>query len=306
MDDEVINFQLLRQGILATVREVLVTVGPELMLYSEFRSMGRTSKDPTDKTREIDKRALQCYVKALRENLPATKALLCSEESPGGDQLTDHLDLPDLIFIVDPVDNTDGGIHGSPAYTAITAYFKPARTVVAAAVGDFLRKEIYYADEEVNARRYALSETDEGTPLNPTGHLEPKGAYITMYTLKPGRLIEVAKAQTLLSQLGDGGRVDCIGGSASLCKVAAGYIDAAVEFVRGFQVYDLFPGAYILIKAGGECIRPDDGDPVSLSLEFENQEQLPQILKNRQRFIAAGTHSLVRRLLVALLRDIKY
>lgn len=212
--------------------------------------------------------------------------------------------MPDLFFIIDPIDNTDGAIHGSPAYTAVSIYQRSANTVIAAAVGDFLQREIYYADEELpGACRYRVAQTideDERTELKPSARTELPGSYITLYTLKPQRLLEAARAKDLINQLGPHGRIDCIGGAAALCKVAAGSLDAAIEFAKGFQVYDLFPGAYILSKAGGVCPCLDTGNAVSLALSFDAQDQLSDILRGRQRFVAAATETLSRKILLSL------
>ena len=252
--------------------------------------------------------ALGLYRQELETYLVATPALLCSEENPTGDILGGgDSSLPDLIYIVDPIDNTDGAVHGAPCYTALSVYQRSARTVIAAAVGDFFHNEIYYADEERNgAYRYPLSpetKADPGFEIRPASRQKLPGAYIAIYTLKPKRLQALAKASELLDQLGDDGRIDCIGGAAGLARVATGYIDAAVEFAKGFQTYDLFPGAYLLMKAGGFCYRPDTGDSVSLSLEFSAQEELSTALKMRQSFVGACTHTLSNKILLALTAD---
>lgn len=299
-----INYRPIRETVLSAVRLVLVTLRSELMAQRDFHSLNRTAKDRYDRTREIDVTALELYTNEITTRLAGTAALICSEENPGGSNTTNDPGLPSLIFIIDPIDNTDGAIHGSPCYTAISVYSRSLNTVIAAAVGDFFQNEIYYADEELGcAYRYQVDENQPPVKLRPTKCTELEGAYITIYTLKPYRLDFVAGAKNLINKLGEEGRVDCIGGSASLCKVAAGYIDAAVEIVKGFQVYDLFPGAYILMKAEGLCFRPDTGDYVSLSLDFENQDDLPSALKARQQFVATGTMQLHNKIFKALAND---
>jgi len=286
------------------MKQVLVDLRPELMAQRNFHSIDRTVKDRADRTRQIDVTALDLYTLDLKNRLPGTPALVCSEENPGGTTLTNSPGLPDLLFIIDPIDNTDGAIHGSPCYTALSVYLRSRKTVIAAAVGDFFQHEIYYADESLEgAVKYSLSdETWSPIEMRPSRCTTLAGAYISIYTLKPGRLLSVTNAKTLIRELGEEGRVDCIGGAAALCKVAAGYIDAALEFAKGFQTYDLFPGAYILMKAGGQCYRPD-GDSVSLTLNFDVQDQLPAVMKTRQRFIATGTQPLFIKILRSLSQD---
>jgi myo-inositol-1(or 4)-monophosphatase len=300
-----INYRALRDAVLATAAEVVTRLKPSLMLRRDYHSLDRTKKDRADQTRRIDVEAHERYLESLQRRLPGTDALLCSEENPLGTSLTNASDLPDLLFIVDPIDNTDGAIHGSPAYTALSVYLRSASTVIAAAVGDFCQGELYYADEECSAFKVPVSDTaaDKRVQIRASDRTDLAGAYLALYTLKPTRLLRTGRATALLNKLGDEGRVDCIGGAAALCKVAAGYIDGAVEFVKGFQAYDLFPGAYILMKAGGLCCRPDTGDSVSLSLKFSTQDELPTVLKTRQPFIAAGTQPLYNKILAALAKN---
>ena len=286
---------------MAVVSSVISDITPKLTVLKQLRPTGWSEKDRTDITREIDLEALAIYEAQLVEELSGTKAMICSEENPAGKPLSDVQSFPELLFIIDPVDNTDGGVHGSPAYTAISVYDRLAQTVVAAAVGDLYRREVYYADEEVGALWFAAPvQFDQSNRLTPNAQARLPGAYVSMYSLKPSRLRHSANHERLLESLGEHGRVDNVGGAASLCKVAAGYFDAAVETAKGFQVYDLFPGAFILMKAGGICIRPDTGQPVSLSLAIHNREHISSQLKTRQPFVAAANSSLAFEILAAL------
>ena len=219
--------------------------------------------------------------------------------TPGGD-------FPSLIFIVDPIDNTDGALHGEPAFAAISVYNQLERKVIAAAVADPALSQIYYADEELlGSVRYKIScdpEQSTGLPLYPTSQAELSGAFISIYTLKPERFIAAAQAKHLITELGQQGRIECLGGAAALCRVAAGYIDAVVEFGKGFQTYDLFPGAYILEKAKGICRTPEN-TPVKLSLDLKTRTNLPDALRARQIFIGAATHELFFKISRSLARD---
>jgi fructose-1,6-bisphosphatase/inositol monophosphatase family enzyme len=135
--DSRINYRRLREAIRGSMKQVLVAPRPELMAQRNFHSIDRTLKDIPDRTRAIDVTALNIYTHDLQNRLPGTPVLVCSEENPGGTTLTSHPELPDLLFIIDPIDNTDGAIHGSPCYTALSVYLRSRSTVIAAAVGDF-------------------------------------------------------------------------------------------------------------------------------------------------------------------------
>src|SRR5215831_6324496 len=267
------DFLELRRALLEAMKAVSTFILQEdLQQLSSASDLRHASKPPDDQTKEVDARALRIIIDSLRNSLPATRALLVSEENPIGEPLVSSTGLPDILFIIDPIDNTDGAIHGAVPSSAISVYRRTTRTVIAAAVADPIRHQIYYADEELReAVRYPINGKEgEHTevPLRPTKKREIKGAYISMYTLKPARLLQCSKAEKLLNALNDSGRVECLGGAISLCRVAAGYIDAAVEFVKGFQAYDLFPGAYILTKAGGICAKPDHMEVINLVLDF--------------------------------------
>lgn len=69
-----VNYKPLRRALLATVRQVLTALRPELTLKRDLRSLGRTRKDVADQTREIDVRALQIYTEGLQARLPDCQA----------------------------------------------------------------------------------------------------------------------------------------------------------------------------------------------------------------------------------------
>lgn len=296
-----IQLRPLREALLQVVSKVIEEITPNLTVLTRHNITGWSKKDKTDITREVDMAALYIYEQMLIELLPGTHAMICSEENPSGRLLTDTQKFPDLLFIIDPVDNTDGGTHGSPAYTAVSVYDRISQHVVAAAVGDIYRREIFYADDDVGAVRFAMPlDIDKPHRIAPNAESRLSGAYITMYSLKPSRLLHAAKHQKLLANLGTDGRIDNVGGAAALCKIAAGYFDAAIETAKGFQVYDLFPGAYILSKAGGLCVSPENGSEVSLQLTINHREEIQDELKRRQRFIAAANQQLALQIVTSL------
>lgn len=301
------NIEKLRNDVLKAVSHVIQEQRDKLVTTKVTEDMQRTKKSPDDQTHAIDRETLEIYQESLTTNLSGTPALVISEENPHGSSLTARASLEDLLFVIDPVDNTEGAVHGSPAYTSIFAYSRTDNRILCAAVGDFLRREIYYADEGLEqALRFPHPEQLDiasGIPLIPSKLESLDRAYLASYTLKPHRLANLSKAKQLLEKLGTNGRIDCIGGAASLCKVACGCIDGAVEFIKGFQVYDLYPGAYILTKAKGLCLKPASADEICLTLNIGTQDDIPGEVKKRQIFVAAGTHKLFHQIAAALLQD---
>ena len=292
-----IRFKAIRRAIIKSLFLIANEIPPQLTFRTQLRTTGWTPKDKNDLTRDIDLDALKIFQTILTTELSGTEALICSEENPSGVRIADSGQLPRLIFIIDPIDNTDGGIHGSPAYSAVSLYDREDDTVVAAGFCDLYRREIFYADDEQESAIVHQKGSDfafQKLTLGRRTSLE--GSYITIYSLKPQRMMALASHKLLLDAIGNNGRIDNIGGSAGLARVAAGYIDAAVEFHKGFQAYDLFPGAYILKRAGGFCITPE-GNEISFSLNIQYREDIPQAVKSRQKFIAAPTHALAFQIL---------
>ncbi len=302
-----IDFAELRFALVEAMKRVInLILKEDLARLSASRDLQHAPKSLDDQTREVDAHALKIIIDFLKTHLTATNALLVSEENPVGEYIKSPDGLPNLLFIIDPIDNTDGAIHGGMPSSAISVYCRSKATVIAAAVADPGLLRVYYADEETAAVRYSLHDNpgvSSGTELSPSKKEEVAGAYISIYTLKPQRLLLAAKAQRLLDALGDAGRVECLGGAISLCRVAAGHIDACIEFAKGFQAYDLFPGAYVLNRAGGVCQKPDGMEPVELSLKISNQTEIPNSLRRRQIFIGAGTGKLYGRIQSLLLKD---
>ncbi len=73
-----------------------------------------------------------------------------------------------------------------------------------------------------------------------------------------------------------------------------------MEFAKGFAVWDLAPGHYILHSAGGTAIDLD-GQVVALDHGLNSLVEINAAMSTRRRFIAAGTSALaeaIRRTLV--------
>lgn len=80
-------------------------------------------------------------------------------------------------------------------------------------------------------------------------------------------------------------------GSISLCHVAAGFTDATIEFSKGFAIWDLAPGHYILSAAGGTVIDLQ-GKPISLNYRLDTLSDIAEAMDRRQMFIAATDSTL--------------
>lgn len=73
--------------------------------------------------------------------------------------------------------------------------------------------------------------------------------------------------------------------------MAAGFSDAMIEFAKGFAVWDLSPGHYVLHAAGGTAVDLD-GSELSLDYDLGSMETINRAMGRRQKFIAAGNPAL--------------
>ncbi|WP_034270656.1 inositol monophosphatase family protein [Actinospica robiniae] len=69
------------------------------------------------------------------------------------------------------------------------------------------------------------------------------------------------------------GRIGVDFGSTSLCHVVSGQTDGTIEFAKGFAIWDLSPGHYIL-HAAGSVVIDLDGKELSLDYDLDSLEDI--------------------------------
>ncbi|MFF5204408.1 inositol monophosphatase family protein [Streptosporangium sp. NPDC000396] len=74
---------------------------------------------------------------------------------------------------------------------------------------------------------------------------------------------------------------------------------AAIEFAKGFAIWDLAPGHYILNAAGG-VVLDLQGRPISLDYGFGTVADIRKAMKQPQEFVAASSLSLAQDVLAAM------
>ncbi|MGI5220180.1 inositol monophosphatase family protein [Nocardia sp. CA-290969] len=134
-------------------------------------------------------------------------------------------------------------------------------------------------------------------------------ALVTNYLMRPEqRFRALARQNDFIDALSvvsaDGkakGRIGVDFGSIGLCHVAAGFSDAMVEFAKGFAVWDLSPGHYILHAAGG-TVTDLHGTPLPLDCDLVSMESINRAMNRRQTFIAAGNPALAEEICRSLKR----
>lgn len=221
----------------------------------------------------------------------------------------------DIIVFIDPVDFTESVVRGLDGSSLITFYSLTQKKILASVVGDVRDQKLYFSCEDYPAAYSQYIEyiklpekenteriTDENqyrissrfNMLRPSAVTEISRAHINCLINKKERLIPLMKRIEFINQLGDLGRLYCVGGSLGITRVAAGILDGAVEFAKGFKEWDCWPGLYICKKANAP-FRDLNGEEINLELKIEKNSSLEHRLRNpkRQTFIVAGNETLI-------------
>jgi myo-inositol-1(or 4)-monophosphatase len=206
---------------------------------------------------------------------------------------------PDLLVLVDPLDTSELAVRGLLGYTHLMIYSRSLHRPVVAVVGDIYHHlQLYVAarDDHGDDHAWIITADDDRYPLEPRGDKPLAGAWVTNYLMRPTeRFLPLARQHPLLEALGqpdaDGkswGRIGVDFGSVGLCHVAAGFTDAMIEFAKGFAIWDLAPGHYILNAAGGTVLDLD-GQPLSLDYALDSLQDITAAMNSRRKFVAAGS-----------------
>ncbi|WP_067854028.1 inositol monophosphatase family protein [Nocardia shimofusensis] len=205
---------------------------------------------------------------------------------------------PDLVVLVDPLDTSELAVRGLYGYTHVLVYSRVRARPIIAVVGDiFHHIQIYSAALDDTGTDQAWMVTADGARhrLERPSPASLSEALVTNYLMRPGQRFQpLARQQQLLTALSaeseDGkarGRIGVDFGSIGLCHVAAGFTDAMVEFAKGFAIWDLSPGHYILHAAGG-VVTDLHGEPIPLDYNLDTMTEINQAMNKRKKFIAAG------------------
>ncbi len=217
---------------------------------------------------------------------------------------------PDLVVLVDPLDTSELAVRGLHGYTHVMIYSRALARPVIAVVGDiFHYLQLYVAarDDEGQDRAFIITADSARYTLGQHAAKTLPESLITNYLMRPiERFIPLTRQTDLLRALGepdqDGksrGRIGVDFGSVGLCHVAAGFTEAMVEFAKGFAIWDLSPGHYVLHAAGGVLLDLQ-GTPISLDCNFDSLADIGRAMNGRQKFVAAGSTKLALEILSEL------
>lgn len=294
--------------IVDTVRTIIREVRPRLIESALSGSYGEKENERHEGNflSSHDLWLHERYRALLRERIPAF--VYASEE--GDPEVVGNDPDPELVVLVDPLDTSELAVRGILGYTHVMVYSRALGRPIAAVVGDLYHSiQLYIAARGADGkdRAYVAMENGEPQPISVKRGAELSGALVTNYLMRPAeRLMPLARQSRLIEALSglspDGksrGRIGVDFGSVSLCHVATGATDATVEFAKGFAIWDLAPGHYILRSAGGTVIDLA-GRPLPLDQHWDSMADITSAMNRRQKFVAASTADLAHGILAVL------
>ncbi|MEL7155418.1 MAG: inositol monophosphatase family protein [Actinomycetota bacterium] len=179
----------------------------------------------------------------------------CPGSAVEGEELDDEGGENGIRWIVDPIDGTVNFLYDLPV-VAVSIAASVGGVVVAGAVADVLRGEVFSANDDGPARL-------DGRPLTVSDEAVLANALIgTGFSYDAER--RRRQAETLARLLPRCRDIRCMGSAAlNLCWVAAGRLDAYFE--QDTKLYDYAAGNLIAARAGAVVEAPQDND---LSLDI--------------------------------------
>ncbi|WP_280382766.1 inositol monophosphatase family protein [Nocardia wallacei] len=290
----------LAQNLASLVRRMMLEIRPRLIAgaLTGNRAENENLRHTDNFLSDYDLWMHQRYKDLLAEHIPAF--VYASEEADP--EVIGDEPAPDLCVLVDPLDTSELAVRGLYGYTHILIYSRSLARPIVAVVGDiFHHVQLYLAARDDTGTDRAFMITADGIEhalARPSQAALPD-ALVTNYLMRPEQRFQpLARQQRFLTALsaapGDGkakGRIGVDFGSVGLCHVAAGFSDAMIEFAKGFAIWDLLPGHYILHAAGGTVIQLD-GTPLPLDYNLGSLTNINRAMSTRRKFIAAGNSAL--------------
>nr|WP_256415899.1 inositol monophosphatase family protein [Ruegeria sp. HKCCD8929] len=249
----------------------------------------------------IDIELHEVYRREIAKIIP--ECIYASEEGDAEYLTENRSGSPEFIAIIDPLDTSELAVRGLNGYTQVAVYSIQQKRPIVAVVGDMFHEIRLYCGAITNdGREVAFARTRSGAvhELKCKRDVAINQAILTSYFMRPKeRFNVVALENDLLNALAeenaDGQRRGRIGidfGSAGLCHVASGGTDAFIEIAKGFWLWDLYPGHFILEASGGTVVDLA-GNKLSLSLP-SSLEGMRCAMRKRQKFVSASSEVLAK------------
>ncbi|WP_410581370.1 inositol monophosphatase family protein [Amycolatopsis sp. lyj-108] len=290
------------------VREMMLEIRPRLVYaaLSGKRGEHENLRHSDNFLSDFDLWMHQRYKEAIVQHIPS---FVYASEEADPEVIGSDSD-PDLCVLVDPLDTSELAVRGLHGYTHIMIYSRALARPIISVIGDiFHHIQLYIGarDSDGIDRAFMVTADQAEYVLDQPSQASLSQALVTNYLMRPdARFVPLAQQENFLAALsapsaGDKkmGRVGVDFGSVSLCHVAAGLTDATIEFAKGFAIWDLSPGHYVLHAAGGTVIDLH-GQPISLDYHLDSLADIAAAMNPRQKFIAAGNASLAEEILKTL------
>lgn len=298
----------LAQRIADLVTDMMAEIRPRLIqaALSGQRGEHENMRHSDNFLSEYDLWMHQRYKELLVEHIPSF--VYASEEA---DPEVIGVDSdPDLCVLVDPLDTSELAVRGLHGYTHVMVYSRSLARPIVSVIGDifhYVRLYIGARDDQGVDRAFVITADSIEHVLERPSRKGLSQALVTNYLMRPKeRFTPLARQEVFMEALGassdDGkarGRVGVDFGSVGLCHVAAGFSDAMIEFAKGFAIWDLSPGHFILHAAGGTVIDLH-GEPIPLDYQLYSLADISSAMNRRQMFIAAGNVNLAGEILATL------
>ncbi|MEM9514397.1 MAG: inositol monophosphatase family protein [Actinomycetota bacterium] len=198
----------------------------------------RTKSSATDVVTTTDLRSEQLIRRALEQRVPNSAVI--GEEYPASEGSSD------VSWIVDPIDGTVNFLYDLPV-VAVSVAAQVGDTVVAGAVADVLRGEVFSAALHGGARRDGVTIT--ASDVDQLDHALVATGYSYASSTRAQQAHTLAE---LLPQVRD---IRSMGSAAlQLCWVGCGRIDGYYE--RDLKPWDYAAGALIAAESGATVTTP--------------------------------------------------
>lgn len=268
-------------------------------------------KDPTNRTRFLDKLARSLFVEELEKRFGDSIIIYGEEEK--NKPRKDFLEINKIVAFVDPVDGTDLAVRGFSNWVSTVIFLIPKQKKIISAIVGHSSGDIYYANETgafFRPRKAGDKKNrDKRLRCDSSKVIALCNASICYYGQKPKNFMEMAKhtgfhekmkeladrmsnktnadGKTIKKKEGLDIRIYNLGGNPMIVKIPSGAVDAVFS-LKGAKVYDVMPAAYIAAKAG--AIFSDlSGNPADLFAPFlKPNDPFP--------YIVSGSKSLTKEL----------
>ncbi|NMO55591.1 hypothetical protein HH310_30950 [Actinoplanes sp. TBRC 11911] len=298
----------LAQKIAETVRGVMLELRPRLIEAALTGQRGE-SENLRHEDNFLSEHDLWMHRRYRELLTPILGSFVYASEEAEPEVIGDNPDA-DLCVLVDPLDTSELAVRGLLGYTHVMVYSREAAQPVIAVVGDiFHHLQLYVGarDDQGVDRAFVITADSQTFELKQRSKKKLSESLVTNFLMRPGERFLPLSQQTQLMQALDApgedgksrGRIGVDFGSVSLCHVAAGMTEAVIEFAKGFAVWDLAPGHYILHASGGTVLDLD-ANPVPLDYGFDSFTDVAKAMDRRQRFVAAGSLDLAMKVVSEL------